>query len=173
MGQYYKATSIDKMESLLAHDYDNGLKLMEHSYIGNNFMKIVEKLLSKGNSWYKTRIVWAGDYADEEANSGGHNLYGMCKEIKAQKSKQEFMYIINHSKKVYIDKSEIGGFKEHCVVWKIHPLPLLTNESNGRGGGDFIGSDKRIGTWARDIISVSNVIPQGYEKVDGTFIEKY
>lgn len=65
MGQYYHPTSIDKMEYLYSHHFDNGLKLMEHSYIKNNFVKAVERLLSPNGAWHKTRFCWAGDYMDE------------------------------------------------------------------------------------------------------------
>jgi hypothetical protein len=64
MGQYYYPTSIDKMEYLYSHDFDNGLKLMEHSYVGNHFVRAVEKLLSPKGAWHKTRFCWAGDYMD-------------------------------------------------------------------------------------------------------------
>jgi len=57
MGQYYKPISIDKMTFLYSHDYGNGLKLMEHSYIGNNLVNTVESLLAPDGEWYKNRIV--------------------------------------------------------------------------------------------------------------------
>jgi hypothetical protein len=66
MGQYYKPVSLDRKEYLYTHDYANGLKLMEHSYIDNSFMNVVEKLLAPEGPWYKNRIVWAGDYGDEK-----------------------------------------------------------------------------------------------------------
>lgn len=65
MGQYYKPTNVDKMEYLYSHDFDNGLKLMEHSYIGNNFVGAVERLLSPKGNWHRCHLVWAGDYMDE------------------------------------------------------------------------------------------------------------
>ena len=40
MGQYYMPTLIAEdgtVSTLYSHQYDNGLKLMEHSYIGNRF----------------------------------------------------------------------------------------------------------------------------------------
>jgi hypothetical protein len=50
--------------------------------------------------------------------------------------------------------------------WQIHPLPLLTCEGNGRGGGDYGGNDQNlVGLWARNTISVSNDIPDGYEEL--------
>lgn len=64
MGQYYKAINLDKREFLSPHKYDNGAKLMEHSYLENNLLNAVERLLSPNGSWYKTRLVWGGDYMD-------------------------------------------------------------------------------------------------------------
>ena len=169
MGQYYKPISLDRREYVYAHTYDNGLKLMEHSYVGNSFMRVVENLLAKERRWYKTRLVWAGDYADNEKGFGT-NLYNLVtKEIKPTK-KEYYRYIVNHSKRVYIDKREI---RESVNGWKIHPLSLLTVEGNGRGGGDFRGEDDRIGMWARDVISMENSVKdyKDYRKVDGTFEE--
>jgi len=40
------------------------LKLMEESYVGNDFMEKVERLLSKGGKWHASKLVWAGDYMD-------------------------------------------------------------------------------------------------------------
>lgn len=66
MGQYYKPINLDKEEWLYSHDYDNGLKLMEHSYVRNSFVETVGILLLKDYPWYKTRIIWAGDYTEQE-----------------------------------------------------------------------------------------------------------
>ena len=44
MGQYYMPTLIAEdgtVSTLYSHQYDNGLKLMEHSYIGNKFVNAV------------------------------------------------------------------------------------------------------------------------------------
>ena len=60
MGQYFKPVSLDAKEKVVPF----GLKLMEHSWLSNNTMKGVERLLSPGNKWHKTRIVWSGDYMD-------------------------------------------------------------------------------------------------------------
>ena len=57
--------------------YDNGMKLTEHSYMDNNFMKVIENLIGPNGMFYKSRLVWAGDYADNEPNSGS-NLHKMC-----------------------------------------------------------------------------------------------
>lgn len=67
MGQYYKPIILanDKktiLSFMYSHDYENGLKLMEHSYLSNKFVGAFESQLI-GNP---QRVVWAGDYADEE-----------------------------------------------------------------------------------------------------------
>lgn len=66
MGQYYKPVSIDRKQGLRPWDYENGAKLMEHSYIGNHFMSTVMMLLAAGGLWHKTRIVWGGDYSEQK-----------------------------------------------------------------------------------------------------------
>ena len=84
MGQYYKPINLTKKQWLYSHDYHNGLKLMEHSYIGNSFMQIIEQLLSPTGSWHKDPIVWAGDYADKEAGrkKEHQNLYHIGGKLK-------------------------------------------------------------------------------------------
>lgn len=52
MGQYYAPTIIDQAVAptvrwwFSAHIYGNGLKLMEHSYVGNRFVRAVETLVT-------------------------------------------------------------------------------------------------------------------------------
>ena len=179
MGQYYFPISLDKGESLCSHDYDNGLKLMEHSWLNNKFVKTVESLLAPGGVWHKTRLAWAGDYADPEESTvdarhpEGINLYAKYREarINPEEGKEFYRYIFNHTKMVYVDKTRIG---EDGSKWRIHPLPLLTCEGNDRGGGDFHRPDIRVGYWARDVISVGNEVPagEGWQIIDATFIER-
>ena len=64
MGQYYYPTILREKnkrfysEEFYSHDYDNGLKLTEHSYCGNNFVEtIMAQLLNKPG-----RLAWLGDY---------------------------------------------------------------------------------------------------------------
>lgn len=63
MGQYYKPLLIaddGTMQTAYSHDYDNGLKLMEHSWIGNNFVNaVIQNIDGKPQ-----RLAWLGDYAD-------------------------------------------------------------------------------------------------------------
>ena len=80
MGQYYKPINLDDKQWLYTHDYDTGLKLMEHSWIGNQFVGTVMSLMLKGGLWFKKRIVWAGDYYGDQGEAermryrqSGHN----------------------------------------------------------------------------------------------------
>lgn len=169
MGQYYKPVVLDERKKkvvnwVLSHDYDNGLKLMEHSWLGNNFVGAVENLLKPGGEWYKKPIVWAGDYADKEEDKE-HNIYSLCEDKNKINPTQteidkEYKYIVNHTKKVYVDKTKVPVTETYeDYEYRIHPLPLLTCEGNGRGGGDYGGENDIIGSWARDIISIENEEP--------------
>ena len=71
MGQGYKAIILasepHKGKEVIRtwvdpHAHDNGYKLMEHSYIGNNFVEALEYLISPLGMFYKSRLVWSGDY---------------------------------------------------------------------------------------------------------------
>jgi len=181
MGQGYKAiilasqTNANDSEIIRtwvdSHTYGNGYKLMEHSYIGNNYVEALEYLISPLGMFYKSRVVWAGDYADNET---GHpdNLYIQASNMPTTMStppRQDmsaYRYVVNHTKKLYIDKNiEDADFT-------IHPLPLLTAEGNGRGGGDFHGNNEElVGTWARDTLSVEMVFPAAYQELICDFSE--
>jgi hypothetical protein len=175
VGQYFKPILLAENKKsvkswMYSHEYDNGLKLMEHSYIGNHFVSSFETLIKNNPQ----RVVWAGDYADE-CKGRKTNLYNRCKDLnKANPTERvsvtETRYIVNHSKKEFVDKFNVP----EIATWKgtkIHPLPLLTCEGNGMGGGDFRGENKFVGTWARDIISVESKKPQGYAEINPNFAE--
>lgn len=178
MGQYYYAVLLAEAGVkpdgehirawLSAHDYGNGVKLTEHSYVGNKFMSAVEHLLCPDGAFYKSRIVWAGDYADVEPGTD-KNLYHLALEqaYKAvappDRLMDEYRYIVNHTKKQYVDKD---WMKAGMYGLRINPLSLLTAEGNGAGGGDYRGPDEKfVGTWARDVISVEKVVPEGFTEM--------
>ena len=144
------------------YDLFNGMKLMEHSYIANDFVNGVVEAL-KDNS---AKLIWLGDYAEEDP------LYDKVyvDDMKSTAFKQmpkvhEDGYIINHTKGVYFDLGQY--IKSALLTGKyIHPLPLLTASGNGRGGGDYNGTRmNRIGSWSGDEIEYSETAPEGLEKI--------
>ncbi len=193
MGQYFKPINLEKKEWMYTHRYKQGMKLMEHSYIKNSFVEAVEVLLTEFGPWYKCKFVWAGDYADVEKETmvkgnedSGENLFNLMDEVKGiesiapyeidkirEKNKidlKDFPFIVNHSKKYFVDKRNVKEFDDG---WKIHPLPLLTCEGNGRGGGDYKSEidESLIGLWSRDSISIEKEILKGYKELEVNFRE--
>ena len=172
MGQYFRPCIIGKdkktvLKWMSSHEYDNGLKLMEHSYLLNKFVGAFESLLVGKPQ----RVVWAGDYANKNKKLGT-NFYNRCTDENNVKPKATIVkerFIINHTKKLFVDKTKV----QNVDGWSIHPLPLLTCESNGRGGGDFYREDKQglVGSWARDRISVEAIKPKGYTEIVFDLIE--
>ena len=157
-----------------AHMYNNGLKLTEHSYLGNPFVCAFEYQISEDGPFYKSRVVWAGDYADKEPESD-LNLYAMARQdegtdnSKLQKPQirntHPYRYIVNHTTKQYVDKQGL--------LYQFHPLPLLTSEGNGAGGGDYRGTSEELcGTWARHVISVNRELPADYTELRCDFREQ-
>lgn len=185
MGQYYKPCILKKnfkfgtsnvvVASLYAHQYMNGLKLTEHSYVGNNFMKAAMQLLAL----YKAHpFVWCGDYADEKfitKDGNKCNAYDIAhtitpEELQTMVSENgieaDYKYIVNYTKRQYIKVPEYNEDK-----WTIHPLSLLCADGNGRGGGDYhdkyLNADK-VGIWAYDRIGVTNKRPH-YKRINIEF----
>ena len=123
MGQYYMPTLIAKdgtISTLYSHDYDNGLKLMEHSYIGNNFVNAVCTQIWKN----PMKVAWIGDYSNIpwEGTYTKHISRDDFEEIyyKIWRNEQEPFrihpkprgyltmkkrrrYLINHTTKEYVD----------------------------------------------------------------------
>ena len=76
MGQYFKPVILKEKENseqaeqviawMYSHNYGNGLKLMEHSWLKNDFVNTFESLLAPNAEYHKSRVVWAGDYAEDE-----------------------------------------------------------------------------------------------------------
>jgi len=207
MGQYYKPINIDKKQFVYSHDYGNGLKLMEHSYIGNEFVAIVENLIKKNvakdgtvltGDWYGDRIVWAGDYADSEPLNGltkdknGKDLPNLYQIIgnydnnkikpKNKQFNKKFKYLVNLDKKEFVNYDKVPVFdtteyEGKKIIWQINPLPLLTCEGNGRGGGDFqyndnCGNFDLIGKWSRNRIVLLDKQPEDCTEIIFDLIEK-
>ncbi len=195
MGQYYKvvflsdAPEANQEEIIRAWaESHTGVKLMEHSYQDHLFMTQVESLLTPEGLFYKSRMVWAGDYADEEPNS--KNLYHLCDNEHNTKKFirihtllgsherydiSKYNFIVNHTKKEYVDKRSMPTYVyqgDSEYKYQIHPLSLLTAEGNGGGGGDYHGTNEAlVGCWARDSISMNTAPPEGYTEFQCSFIE--
>jgi len=163
MGQYYYAVILDAngwIRAWMAPGF--GAKLMEHSYLGNEGVCSFEWELTPEGRHHISRVVWCGDYADAEPGLG-KNLHLICNERNdlmlhsTANTTGEYVFLVNHTKRQFVDKRKVP--KGHDGL-RIHPLPLLTCEGNGRGGGDFYGeSAGLIGSWARDVISAEKSAP--------------
>jgi hypothetical protein len=187
MGQYYKPVSIEKKEHVYSHSYDSGLKLMEHSWLGNHFVKAVETLIVKGGAWFGDRIVWAGDYADPEPGVFDDekrelNLYYICDtevhpEVNQKARAKALRYVINMDTKEFVDTTKVpitdiwtdDKGKEWPFI--IHPLPILTCEGNGRGGGDLHKESPLVGLWARCRVTMDSKKPKGFKELDFNLYE--
>lgn len=185
MGQYYRPilTNANGYERVYNRDIDGEYtmaKLMEHSWWLNPFVGSICKKLFKN----PMKVVWVGDYSDdaEETNEiKKDELTRLCKKawkckghsIKKNELLLDNLYLVNHSKKVYLDCNE---YKKECANdgWCIHPLPLLTAIGNGLGGGDYQEDDAwQVGMWANDLISIEEEIPDGYIIDDYYFREDW
>jgi len=167
MGQYYYPIILAENGKIIIcmspYDYNNGSKLTEHSYLNNSFVHTFEFGLSPEGIYHKSRVVWAGDYADPEED--GVALYNRCDEyntIRPDPKVNKYRFLVNHTKKQFVDKEKIPK-SEHGYTF--HPLPLLTAEGNGRGGGDYTPHHPLIGSWARDVLSVEEIAPPFEELV--------
>jgi len=179
--------------------YGDGLKLMEHSYVGNGFVRAVETFLRLDGGM---RLVWAGDYADVEGDgrnlwrqtmseAGDDHDYSRCVAITSAleplypgyeptlarlaamshrvdvelASDAECRYVINLDTEEYVD-TQSAPLAEPGWDARIHPLPLLTCEGNGRGGGDYHDAPGIVGSWARARVTVSGRVPPGFSELD-------
>ena len=107
--------SLEKKQSVNSHHYDNGIKLMEHSWIGNNFMGVIENLIAEGGDWFGTHIVWGGDYADNEIVEGvvtDQNLFhlyhsnNIAPEITKRKGRK-LKYLVNLTTNEYVNLDKV------------------------------------------------------------------
>ena len=185
MGQYYHTILADNENGIRKLDNKSnfgeweGLKLMEHSWIGNNWADIVAQEIYK----HKTRVSHVGDYADEYPQ--WYLAYGEQVEIpqmnidKYRKDKgfthldYHDKYFINWDKRMYITLNDYME-ESNNEGWIVNPVTLLTALGNGRGGGDYW--DKypyadEVGAWSWDLISIEDEHPADFEEVDIYFKE--
>lgn len=145
-------------------------KLMEHSWWENDF---VNTLCNK--IYYNPcKVAWVGDEAND-FDRYDEVMDGKTVDIDKCVTKLDNRFLINHTKKLYVDCNEYKKRSMTDTGWCIHPLPLLTAIGNGNGGGDYFSKACRglVGTWALDYISVQDDAPTGseYKKLDVYFKE--
>ena len=192
MGQYYKPVLLkedyNKSEDPIVGFIDTwdcncGLKLMEHSYVGNHVTLQMEKELAEKH--YGTRLVWAGDYADENENwkdeLGDYlNTYKLCDLLEERNmpiriKPDDYETLVPHKFVLNLDKKEWVRIPKRVKgKWAIHPLPLLCADGNDRGGGDFHKGGrgyKYVGRWAYDHIGVADEVPKGFKEIRPRFKE--
>ena len=144
MGQYYKLIAQTGNDTQTYED--DGIKLMEHSYLTNPWSNFAYSALS---ATQPTRLYHVGDY--HESGMYGQFIGG---ELPAPELKvSEYLAVCN------IDKNEmflvdiargVGDSMGYDLT--VDPLLLLTAMGNGRGGGDYHqGRDiDLVGRWAGD-----------------------
>jgi len=181
MGQYYRPTIVTPDGRILLldpYDFNNGAKLTEHSWIGNDLVNAASSLILNSPK----QVAWIGDYSnddyeicDEEYTkvysfnqfinyydaAWGENPKVISHKLFSKPDLTMLDYgntnwrLINHDKHIYInldvftiENTTRGGLWDG---WCMNPLPLLTACGNGRGGGDY-GEDyvgyANIGSWA-------------------------
>ena len=178
--------------------YNCGIGLNWHEDYGYNYLDTVCEDIY--NNKTPSRMAWVGSLAyqlDPEVidESTGEILYESfistlhydCwrrhygfKETKRTDFTLDNKYIINHSKRIFIDfnhyysqnnihghLADYGDF-DHCI----HPLPILTNIGFGLGEHETC-TDKNyidaMGSWAWDEISIENNVPNGYTEITYLF----
>lgn len=165
MGQYYTPVlrNGNKYRRVYSHDFGSGLKLMEHSYVGNYFVNVIANAILED----PTNLCWVGDYANDDLelmqNPKFQKVYdySMREDIiytTLENPNSEFnwekdWYFVNETKKEYLLMPKAGNFV-------ISPIPLLTAIGNGRGGGDYFGINmSMIGYWACDKVFLTDKKP--------------
>jgi hypothetical protein len=184
MGQYYKVAfkrEGDRTATVNDRKYKGSdyvfAKLLEHGYLENKFCKAVAAMLAKG----KTRLAWVGDYSedDELRKITTEDLnYDMVwgdrdnfHEFPLSRFGYKGKYLVNWTKGVYIS---FDLWKKHYEKdeWPLCPFAILTAIGNGRGGGDYDGTEMdRVGEWAWDEISIEKKPPVGFKLLDFCFKE--
>ena len=189
MGQYYQ-TVIGTAQGWNKQvyyplDFDEGLKLMEHSYGDTDFCRKIHSIIYKN----PRRVIWIGDYANEKNDvyyAESNRLHESkpksipdYKFVWGSKAKHRsndttlagadidywHSYLVNHSLKGYINLNKYYEASKINQWGVIDPLPILTVVGNGRGGGDYIGSNEnRVGSWRWHLISIEDTPPNNYTK---------
>ncbi len=196
MGQYHLACVFSDaggdspaMRWYSPHDMGNGLKLMEHSWIGNRFPNSVLDVMAEVTGRHgEVEAVWLGDYATEDdrdcdmhrfaVNAAwsrfGEPLHGRLPYHTTHPGRHDTYRVVD------LDRGEYIDVPDDSEGWIVNPVPLLLCVGNGRGGGDYTGPDPHglIGKWAYDRLTVTRYncwapVPEGpadMERIDPGFV---
>jgi len=109
MGQYYKIIFLAEKqdgskEIIRAWFYPNRAKLMEHSYLNDEFLHMIEFMLSIKGMFYRSRLVWAGDYAEPEE----------AKETKEMTHEEAVAILGGHGPVVDLDDDQHPNLYQLC-----------------------------------------------------------
>lgn len=164
--------------------YGCGLHLMEHAFVGSSYVDAVASTLVNKPQW----LIWFGDYsepnekvnldevafakADKAAHSTPHSPVAINETIKNNN-----YFLINHSKKLFLDMAKYiknapraynNNIEPNPII---HPLPLLTASSNGKWDGDYRPTTKyawsysAVGSWCNDLIEISDTPYDGFKEI--------
>ena len=130
MGQYYRGVILGKTskrkkkvivkKAYCCYAHGNGAKLMEHSYVGNWYVKAYEQAL--GGKFYGYPFVWVGDYADGMYNT---DVYTKANEyinnVTTRNAKKKGYYLNGFvfeklCKDGFIEKGDESDFVEKVIT---------------------------------------------------------
>lgn len=171
--------------------------LTEHAVIGDKFVNsICEKIY---NSHVPSKLIWLGSRSHKLIETLSSDFNG----ISPHKIKHFYLkywskstyttsvmasdfsitdkYIVNHTKKLFIDGAKYyknSLVKIHNQIHCLNPIPLLTCVGNGCGCGDYIAPTEDsdfhlVGSWAWDELSIYHEPPKDYRELDLTFKNKF
>lgn len=196
MGQYYRQLIGNKNGEVIAvHNCiallpdgtkdNNGVKLMEHSWLENWFVNGICKKMYNNS----LRVMWVGDYANEVGDfdfdissnpiipdyyaAWGEWVLPSLVEVDGEFSIVG-KFLLNHDTREYIEISNDGYLyysqptEKSPLPWVIHPLPLLTAVGNDRGCGDFHEGNygyENVGIWAWNLLEIADGAPMEYEEL--------
>lgn len=181
MGQYYRPVVKikNRIRVINPFDYDDGLKLMEHSFVGNPTVNaVIEHLTLYG----PCRVAWVGDYSNTESldKDGKHFLprvfndetkrkrvMDMWEKAWGEKAKEPswvsvehdydyhhgnyYLFNLDRKEYIYVRKQEQGRLLTH-------PLAILTCSNPGSGGNYHPKNEKDenlMCSWCGDRIDFS------------------
>lgn len=197
MGQYYVPVLTDENGNsfkLESHAFGNGLKLMEHSWIGNNFVNAAYCMIYNK----PMQVAWIGDYSMDGYIQGDEPYMSVLSENdfatvysaawdSEKSSAQELqpdvfnqtrlenlvtmdttgLFLSNYTLQAFLDLGKYIRMNRTLDGWCVNPLPLLTACGNGRGGGDYCDTCigyADVGIWAFHWLLLSRTAPDGFHE---------